>query len=103
MAMALVEAGIEPEKLATVLPRSRFLAVEGRLAGEELYEAFTSTHAVARSNARWWFREAPMHGVDRTWVLSKRWGTNTETILDDLLTLAPTDGYGYEAQRDKIT
>ncbi len=33
-------------------------------------------------------------------MLSKKWGTNTEPVLDCLLTLAPTDGYRYEAASD---
>jgi hypothetical protein len=33
----------------------------------------------------------------KTWVLSKMWGTNTEPVLDRLLTLAPSDKFGYEA------
>jgi hypothetical protein len=46
------------------------------------------------STTCWW------HDDGKTWVLSKMWGTNTEPVLDRLLTLAPTDGYGYEAASD---
>ena len=49
---------------------------------------------------RRWFLEAPIHDPAKTWVLSKMWGANTEAVLGELLTLAPGDGYGYEAQRE---
>jgi hypothetical protein len=35
-----------------------------------------------------------------SWVLSKMWGTSTEPVLDRLVSLAPTRGYGYEAGAD---
>jgi hypothetical protein len=100
MVIALHEAGVTAAELATVIPRSRFLPVEGTLAGEQLAEAFTSAYPGSNKRLGRWFIEAPLHGDGRTWVLSKMWGTNTEPVLDRLLTLAPTDGYGYEAAAD---
>lgn len=99
---ALVGGGVEPAKLATVLPKSKFLSVPGQLAGDELFDVFTQTYPQVlkdpRGPSRWYF-EAPLHGGDATWVLSKMWGANTEAVLAELLTVAPSDGYGYEAQR----
>jgi hypothetical protein len=105
MTAALAEAGVGPAKLATVLPKSKFLFVEGQLSGDELYETFMTAHPQVAKDPRGprrWFLEAPFHDSARTWVLSKMWGANTEAMLDELLTLAPGDGYNYEAQRELV-
>jgi hypothetical protein len=80
--------------------RSRFLSVDGTLAGESLADAFMSAYPGSRKRLGRWFMDAPLHDGDKTWVVSKMWGTNTEPVLDRLLALAPTDGYGYEAVSD---
>ena len=97
MVTALHQAGVAAADLATVIPHSRFLPVDGTLSGERLAEAFTSAYPGSNKRLGRWFIEAPLHDSGRTWVLSKMWGTNTEPVLDRLLTLAPTDGYSYEA------
>lgn len=105
MTTALARAGVEPQRLATVLPKSKFLFVDGRLTSGELYEAFMTAYPqVAKDphGPRRWFLEAPLHDQARTWVLSKMWGANTEAVLDELLALAPDEGYDYEAQREPV-
>jgi hypothetical protein len=100
---ALAAAGVTPTELAGVLPKSKFWSVPGQLADEQLFDAFTSTYPQILNDPRGpgrWFLEAPVHDDESTWVLSKMWGANTETVLDELLTLAPSDGYAYEAQRN---
>jgi hypothetical protein len=97
---ALHQAGVSAPDLATVIPRSRFLPVDGILTGEQLAAAFTTAYPGSHKRLGRWFVEAPLHDGDKTWVLSKMWGTNTEPVLDRLLTLAPADGYGYEAVPD---
>ncbi len=96
MVTALHEAGVTGAELSTVIPRSRFLPIDGVLTGEELAAAFVTRYPGAHRRLGRWFIEAPLHDGDRTWVLSKMWGTNTEPVLDRLLTLAPTDEFGYE-------
>ncbi|MER5338468.1 hypothetical protein [Micromonospora sp. NPDC002717] len=97
MVTALHEAGVPAAELATVIPRSRFLSVDGTLAGEQLAAAFAATYPGSQKRLGRWFLDAPLHDDGRTWVLSKMWGTNTEPVLDRLLTLAPVEGFGYEA------
>jgi hypothetical protein len=97
---ALHEAGITAPTLATAIPRSRFVSVDGTLIGEQLAAAFTTAYPGSHKRLGRWFTEAPLHDGEKTWVLSKMWGTNTEPVLDRLLALAPTDGYGYEAASD---
>lgn len=102
---ALADAGVQPEKIAASLPKSKLLSVEGHLTGDQLYEAFLAAYPHVANDPRRlrrWFLEAPLHDGERTWVLSKMWGVNTEPALDELLTLAPQDGYGYEAQREPV-
>ncbi|XVV10826.1 hypothetical protein ACQP2X_39205 [Actinoplanes sp. CA-131856] len=100
MVTALHQAGVSAADLATAVPRSRFLSVDGTLAGESLAEAFMSAYPGSRKRLGRWFIDAPLHDSDKTWLVSKMWGTNTESVLDRLLALAPTDGYGYEAVSD---
>jgi hypothetical protein len=52
------------------------------VAGIELADALTSTHPGSIKRLGRWFVEAPLHDDGETWVLSKIWGTNTESVLD---------------------
>ncbi|BCJ77001.1 hypothetical protein CS0771_65450 [Catellatospora sp. IY07-71] len=97
MVTFLHQAGVSAAELATVIPRSRFLPVDGVLTDEQLGAAFVATYAGAQERLGRWFIEAPLHDDGRTWVLSKMWGTNTKAVLDRLLTIAPGEGFGYEA------
>jgi hypothetical protein len=74
--------------------------VDGTLTGEQLAAAFSTAYPGSHKRLGRWFIEAPLHEDSKTWVLSKMWGTNTEPVLDRLLTLAPSDGYSYEAVPD---
>jgi hypothetical protein len=93
---ALHSSGVSGAELADVLPRSRFLPVPGAPPVGELATAFVTAYPKARTRLGRWFLDAPLHEDDQTWVLSKMWGTNTVSALDDLLTLAPGEGFGYE-------
>ena len=96
MAHALHEAGVPAATLATVLPRSKFLDVEGRLDGDELRAAFLARYPKARTRYGRWFLDSPLHDDSHTWVLSNQWGSTTVETLAALATLAPTPGFGYE-------
>jgi hypothetical protein len=92
---SLAASGVVASAIEAAVPGPRFLRVAGRLEGDALIEAFVTTYPNALGNERRWFMEAPIHDDDSTWVLSKMWGTNTETALDALCALAP--GFGYRA------
>jgi hypothetical protein len=96
MVTSLHRGGVPADRLSGLLPRSKFLPVEGTLRGEDLAGAFIATYPRAIGNLRRWFLEEPIHESGRTWVLSKMWGLNTEETLEQLVGLAPTEGYGYE-------
>ncbi|WP_189171766.1 hypothetical protein [Pilimelia anulata] len=96
MVTALHQAGVAADQLAEVLPRSRFLPVDGTLHGDDLAHAFMTTYSATRKRLGYWFLDVPLHEDGHTWVLSKMWGTNTEPILDRLLALAPTEGFSYQ-------
>ena len=96
MATGLHEAGIAADRLATVIPRSRFLPVDGILTGETLSAAFMAAYPGSTKRLGRWFLDAPLHDQGRTWVVSKMWGLNTEPVLDRLVALAPNAGFGYE-------
>jgi hypothetical protein len=99
--LALVQglhgAGVATQRLADVLPASNFVAVDGRLTGEHLAEAVAERYPSYGRDLGWLFLDEPIHDADHTWVLSKRWGTNTEHTLESLVGLAPPGtGFGYE-------
>jgi hypothetical protein len=96
MVSALHQAGVPASQLAEVLTRSKFLAVDGTLGGEELAEALVTTHPGQSNRLGRWFLEAPIHEGDRTWLLSKMWGRTTEAVLERLVALAPGPGFSFE-------
>ncbi|MER5702793.1 hypothetical protein ABT023_12730 [Micromonospora sp. NPDC002296] len=97
MVTALHRAGVPGDALARVLPRSRFLDLDGVLSGQALADAFIAIYPGADGRIGRWFIERPLHDADRTWVLSKMWGTKTQPTLDRLVRLAPAGGFEYEA------
>jgi hypothetical protein len=100
MVTALHKAGVTASSLATALPRSRFLSVARTLTGEELAAAFVNAYPGSHKRLGRWFIDAPLYDDGKTWVLSKMWGTNTEPVLERLLTLASSAEFGYEAAED---
>lgn len=96
MVTALHRAGVTGQTLATV-PRSRFLDLHGMMDGQDLTDAFVARYPGADDRPDRWFLDHPLHDADRTWVLSKMWGTATQRTLDRLVTLAPNERFGYQA------
>lgn len=94
MVHAVHAAGADPDEIAALLGR-RFLAVDGSLEGDDLLEAFVAAHPKAEGNTHRWFLSDPIHDGDRTWVVSKMWGTNTEAALSGLVSLVPNAGISY--------
>ena len=89
-------AGVPAREIAQVIPPSKFLSVDGTLAGEELAEAFA--HAYPKERPKRWFLDSPVHDEGRTWMVTKMWGTDTELVLQRLAGLAPPgSGIGYES------
>jgi hypothetical protein len=96
MTEALHAAGVPARELADVIPHSRFLPVEGTLAGEDLKAAFVHTYPKGEPGR--WHLDSSIHDEGRTWVLTKMWGTNTEPVLQRLTGLAPPEsGIGYKS------
>lgn len=89
MVHGLHEAGVPAARIAGVLPNSRFLGFDGMPDDDELVEAFATAFPKADGNLGRWFTDAPLRDNGRTWILSKMWGRNTETVLHKLAALAP--------------
>jgi hypothetical protein len=89
MVLALHAAGVPGRALAEVIPRSRFLPVEGVLSDEALTEAFVRTYPSASGRLGRWFLEAPIHDADKTWVLTKMWEVIRSEYSDALLVSRP--------------
>jgi hypothetical protein len=96
MVTVLRAAGVPAGEIAEAISSSRFLSVDGTLAGEELRDAFS--RAYRKFDPGRWFTESPFHDEGRTWLVTKMWGRNTEPMLEQLIRLAPKDsGISYEA------
>lgn len=89
MVVGLHASGVPAEQLAEALPNSKFVSVDGIVTGEDLAEALTVAYPGYGKRLGAWFLEAPIHDSGLTWVLSKRWGANTEHMLERLTVLAP--------------
>ena len=95
MVTTLRAAGVPATQIATAIPPSRFLSVNGTLDGAELEQAFTLSYP--KGDAGRYFMEDPIHDEGRTWLVTKMWGRNTEPVLERLTKLAPQQsGIGYE-------
>jgi hypothetical protein len=99
MVNALRVADVPAQTLAGLIPPSRFLPVDGTLAGEDLREAFVDAYPKASGRLGRWFLDSPIHDADRTWVLTKMWGRSTEPVLQRLIGLAPS---GSEIRYDPV-
>lgn len=96
---ALHMTGVRAAQLDVVLPRAKFLSVEGSLEGDELIHAFIAAYPAAERNLHRWFFDLPLHDNGCTWVLSKMWGLDTEATLEALIGLAPNRDFGFEPTR----
>lgn len=92
---ALSSDGVSPMAIEDAIPGPRFLSVEGTWEGEALSDVFVATHPGAHERERRWFLDEPVHDGERTWVLSKMWGTNTVSTLTALVALAPDRGFSF--------
>lgn len=96
MVTTLRAAGVPAREIAKAIPHSRFLSVDGTLTGAELREAFALVYP--KFDPGRWFLDSPVHDEERTWIVTKMWGRNTEPVLERLAKLAPEQsGIGYEA------
>jgi hypothetical protein len=96
MVIALREVGVPAREIAGAIPHSRFLSVEGVLAGEDLREAFIRTYP--KGDPERYFLDSPVQDEGLTWLVTKMWGRNTEPVLGRLVELAPEQsGIGFEA------
>lgn len=96
MVQELHQAGVPVDRLAEVLPRSRFLDVDGDLTGDDLIAAFLTRYPKAHNRLGRWFVNSPLHEDGRTWVLSNQWGATTVPTLDALAALGPPGAFAYE-------
>lgn len=95
MVQLLHEAGVSASAIAAAVPHSKLRPAPGRLAGDELWEAFAATHGLGQHRRSRWFVDHPIYDGDQTWVLSNGWGVQTQETLDALAELAP-DGFVVE-------
>jgi hypothetical protein len=83
MVKALHERGVSPASIKDVIPSSRMLVVDGLHSDpEDVAAAFLSIYP--KFEARRWFLDDTLSDGEKTFVLSKMWGLNTEPTLTKL-------------------
>jgi hypothetical protein len=62
-----------------VIPRSKFISVDGTVVGQDLRDAFDSKFP--KGDPLRYFMDSPLHDDGRTWIVTKMWGNDTESVL----------------------
>ena len=93
LVVRLHAAGVTAERLLTVVPKGKLLAVTGDPDDDDLPSAMVADHPGAEKHLGRWFLDTPLREAGATWVLSKMWGTDTAVALDGLVRLAPGPGW----------
>lgn len=94
----LAKVGVAVSDMEKMVPQQKLRAVDGYLSDEELATQFAIVHDRPESNLPRWFLDEPVHQEGRTWVLSKQWGLQTESVLTALAELSP--GFSFLADSD---
>ncbi len=97
MVQAIHQSGVACSDIQRVITGRRLLPVVGTLDGDELTTGFIDAYPSGKGNEGWWFLDAPLHDAGQSWVLSKRWGLDTETTLTNLISLTNSDEYSFSA------
>jgi hypothetical protein len=91
---SLAQRGVSVEAIKGQLHPRCFRSVEGRYQDPEAVKA-AFLEADARIDiARWWY-DHPIVQDDRTWILTRMWGTDTEPSLAALARAFPEAGVTY--------
>ena len=97
----LGKAGVPYKAISALLRSSALRSVPGVIEDpEELLEALRADRPTA--DPRRWFFEDPLVDKDnnQTWALTKMWGSDTEDVLQELLTSFPDKGLGFRVAED---
>lgn len=84
----LVSEGVEAHDIVEVLGASKMRSVPGKPAPGEIWDMLAAEHDLLEDQQRRWFVETPLHQGDRTWIVSKMWGVQTEAVLRGLVDLS---------------
>lgn len=98
MVAALIDNGADANRIAEILGPRKFRGAEGRLTDPASMvgpmEAFAPELRFAPDG---WFLEDPFFSDGQTWVVSKTWGTDTETALTELSAAFPEAKVRFES------
>jgi hypothetical protein len=93
---SLVERGVALESIKQQLHPRCLRSVEGRYHDAEAVKAAFLKADPKIDIPRWWY-EHPLVEDDRTWILTRMWGTDTEPSLAALAKAFPQTGVTYRA------
>ncbi len=93
---SLVERGVALEAIKQQLHPRCFRSVQGRYDDPEAVKAAFLAADPKIDIPRWWY-EHPLVEDDRTWILTRMWGTDTEPSLAALAKAFPQAGVTYRA------
>jgi hypothetical protein len=102
MVKELGKSGVPYETIAGLLRSSALRSVPGVIEDpEEFLEALRADRPTA--DPRRWFFQDPLvdKDHDRTWALTKMWGSNTEDVLQKLSTSFPDQGLSFRVADDQ--
>lgn len=102
MVAQLVSRGVAPERIAEVLGPRRFRGApwDGDDL-EELGREITAAYPAFTFDIGRWFTESPFRGSDATWLLTKMWGENTESALEELARSFPEARVSFKRADDR--
>jgi hypothetical protein len=92
----LVERGCPAERIEEIIGPRKFRGVDGLLAEpEEMVGPMEEAYPEFRFDPGRFWTERPIHQADRTWVISKMWGRDTEQVLEELNKAFPQAGVSF--------
>jgi hypothetical protein len=95
MVTSLIKRGVSPVAIEEVIDK-HFASVQGEHA--EPVDVFLRAYQTAYGRVfrpDWWYIERPFCHEGRTWLLDKKWGTNTEPALNALVARFPEARVGF--------
>ncbi|QVI26748.1 hypothetical protein MN2019_21115 [Mycolicibacterium neoaurum] len=96
----LVQSGVTCAALVQMLSRQEFRPIEGLISDPASVQTQLAVEYPTADPNRW-FCDSPIldRASNRTFVVWKMWGANTETTLQKLATAFPDSGVGYEVAK----
>jgi hypothetical protein len=102
---ALVKKGLPPEKIGSVLPPSRWVAISGELSTEDFQiqlSKLTAKNGGKYVVKKWFYEDGELFRANgKTYSLTNQWGLGVLPQLDELVALLPTGNPQITYEKEK--